>query len=79
MKHKKYHTDGTVRKFILKSGEIDTPKTQIHDRLSSWLSTVISVNGGRVKLVLRAQYNQQVSKNAYFEHDRSEIKNNKLI
>lgn len=36
LKHKKYNTDGTVRKHILKSGQTDTPKTQIYDRLPSY-------------------------------------------
>ena len=36
-------------------GEIDTPKTQMHDRLLSWLGTDTSIKSDGVKLVLKAQ------------------------
>ena len=48
----------TVPKFNSKNrkkGEIDTPKTQMHDRLLSWLGTDTSIKSGGVKLVLKAQ------------------------
>ena len=55
-KHK-YHTFGTVQKFIRKIAErynIDIPCTQIHDRSLSLLGTDSSIKGGGVKLVLKA-------------------------
>ena len=48
----------TVPKFNSKNrnkGEIDTPKTQMHDRLLSWLGTDTSIKSDGVKLVLKAQ------------------------
>jgi hypothetical protein len=45
----KYHTVGTFPKPIRKMverGKMDTPNTQIHDRIISWLDTDTSINSG---------------------------------
>ena len=49
MKNKKYHTVGTISKStikIIERGKMDTPKTQIHDRLLSWLGPSTSIKSG---------------------------------
>ena len=53
-KNKKYHAVGPIPKFNLKIVErrkIDTPNTQIHDGLISWLCTDASLKSDRTNVV----------------------------
>jgi len=53
MKNKKHHTVGTVPKYNRKIVEkIDTPNTQIHDHVLSWLGICTSIQSGGVTLLL---------------------------
>jgi hypothetical protein len=57
MENLKHHTVGPIPNSNIKiaeRGNIDTPNTQIHDRLLSWLGTGTSVKCGWVQLVLWA-------------------------
>ena len=55
MENLKHHTVGPNSNIkIAERGNIDTPNTQIHDRLLSWLGTGTSVKSGWVQLVLWA-------------------------
>jgi hypothetical protein len=55
MKHKKYHTVGTIPKLnikIVENDKIDASNTQIHDCSLPWFGTGSLIKSGRVKLVL---------------------------
>ena len=46
MKHKKYHTVGTIPKLnikIVENDKIDTSNTQIHDCSLPWIGTLIQI------------------------------------
>ena len=65
MKNQKYNTIGTVQKSnrkIVERGTIDTPSTQLHDLLLSWLGKGTSIKKwwDLVKLVKNAMQNNNI-------------------